>query len=198
MSIRANFFFVLAGIAAVLICSHTPAAAQAIGSPTPSPTPFDVPKTAPPELTIGTFYDAKKQTNPTFLLWGTGDALAQVAISIFPDNVSGGTMVDNVGRWQWTMPKSLTNGEKQLTIAITNDKGGQTVKTETFTVIGAFQFPTAAVIFMLAIAFGVGIYIWMQMKKSGAAVPPKTPPTETPAAPETSQPPAAPPNGKPS
>lgn len=205
MKVHTNIFCILVGFVAVMAFFRTTVHAQAIGSPTPSPTPFDVPKTAPPELTIGTFYDAKKQTNPTFLLWGTGDALAQVAISIFPDNVSGSTMVDNVGRWQWTMPKSLTNGEKQLTIAITNDKGGQTVKTETFTVIGAFQFPTAAILFMLAIAAVVGMYVWMQMKKSGATVPkggkqstvpPQTPPTETPAASETSQPPAAPPAEK--
>jgi hypothetical protein len=183
MSIRANLLFVLAGITAMLICFHTPAVAQAIGSPTPSPTPFEAPKTAPPEITIGSFYNAKKQTNPTFLLWGTADALAQISINIFPDNVAGSTTVDNVGRWQWTTPKSLTNGTKQLTITITNDKGGQTVKTDTFIVTGAFQFPTAAVLFMLAIGVVVGIYVWMQLKKPQTHIS-STPPSTTPVHPE--------------
>jgi hypothetical protein len=192
---RTSFFLALVLSCMGLVVASHPVWAQAIGSPTPSPTPMEAPKTAPPELTIGVFYDAKKQTNPTFLLWGTGEALGQITVSIFPDNVGGTTMVDNVGRWQWTTPKSLSNGQKQLTIAITNEKGGQTVKTDTFTVVGAFQFPTAAVLFTLAIALVVGIYIWMQIKHPGTSRYPASPDTnQHPASSETDQHSTSPPN----
>jgi len=132
-------------------------------------------------LTIDPFYNSKKQTNPTLSLSGTSDPIAELDISITPDNVFTTVTADSLGNWQYVIPKKLKNGDKQLTILSRTASGGQMTKTETFTVVGGFQFPFAAVVFSLLIALGVGGYILYQKKMSASQAPsPETsPPTTT-------------------
>lgn len=135
-------------------------------------------KIAAPILTIDPFYNAKKQTNPTLSLSGTSDPVAELDISISPEGIITTVTADTLGNWQFTIPKKLTNGEKQLTIISRTAKGGQMTKTDTFIVVGGFQFPFAAVIFSLLIALGAGGYIFYQKKMSASQLPP--PETSTP------------------
>jgi len=144
-------------------------------SPTPNPLLVQ-PKTAAPILTIYPFYNAKKQTNPTFTLSGTSDPDAELNLSIFPDGVAASVIADSLGYWQYALPKSLTNGEKQLTVVARSQNGGQMTKTETFTIVGGFQFPFAAVVFGILILGGVGGYLYyLNRKAKNSAVPPSPP-----------------------
>jgi len=145
-----------------------------------SPTPVFLPtvglledKTALPMLTIDPFYNTKKQTNPMIALSGTSDPDAQLDISIFPDGITTIVIADSMGNWKYTVPKKLPNGAKQLTIIARTQKGGQMTKTENFTVVGAYQFPFAAIVFSLLLALGVGGYILYQKKLARSQ---KTPP----------------------
>jgi len=115
-------------------------------------------------------------------LSGTSDPIAELDISITPDNVFTTVTADSLGNWQYVIPKKLKNGDKQLTILSRTASGGQMTKTETFTVVGAFQFPFAAVVFSFLIALGVGGYILYQKKMSAGQSPPPPetyPPTTT-------------------
>jgi len=135
---------------------------------------------AQPILTIDPFYNSKKETNPMITLSGTSDPIAELDISITPDNVFTTVTADSLGNWQYVIPKKLKNGDKQLTILSRTASGGQMTKTETFTVVGAFQFPFAAVVFSLLIALGVGGYILYQKKLStNQPPPPETFPSTT-------------------
>jgi len=132
-------------------------------SPTPTPLPLVLPPAAP-SLTIDPFYNAKKQTSPMISLSGTTNADAELTITITPDNVMTTTTADSMGNWSYMIPKKLNNGTKQLTVIARVASGGQTTKTETFTVTGGFQFPIAAVVFSLIVACGVGGYLlYMKM-----------------------------------
>jgi len=104
-------------------------------------------------------------------LSGTSDPIAELDISITPDNVFTTVTADSLGNWQYVIPKKLKNGDKQLTILSRTASGGQMTKTETFTVVGAFQFPFAAVVFSFLIALGVGGYILYQKKMSASQLP---------------------------
>lgn len=159
---------------------YTPIFAPTSRRQEPSPTPYSMllaealtptPMLLPllstitsPILTIDPFYDAKKQTNPMIALAGTSDPGAELEISITPDSVSSVVTSDTLGNWSYIVPKKLKNGEKQLTVIAQSLNGGQMTKTETFTVVGAFQFPFAAVVFSLLLACGIGGYIFYQKK----------------------------------
>jgi hypothetical protein len=148
----------------------------------PTPTPFLLTEEiTQPILTIDPFYNTKKQTNPMITLSGTSDPVAELDISITPDNVSTTITADSLGNWQYVIPKKLKNGEKQLTILARTASGGQMTKTDTFIVVGGFQFPFSAVVFTLLIALGVGGYILYQKKmgKSQESSPESYTPTTT-------------------
>jgi len=149
-----------------------------LASPTPTPLSMlvaDVTQSAltnvQPILTVNAFYNAKKQTNPTFVLTGTSNPEAQLEISIFPDGVIGSVKADSMGNWQYSQTQSLKNGEKQLTIIAKAQSGGQMTKTDTFSVMGAFQFPFAAIVFSGILIFAASGYFWFMSKKDK-----KTPP----------------------
>jgi len=133
-------------------------------TPTPNPL-FPSLKTGVPILTIFPFYNAKKQTNPTFLLTGTSDPDADLSLTIFPDGVTAMVKADALGNWQYPVLKKLTNGEKQLTAVARSQSGGQMTKTEAFMVVGAFQFPVAAIVFGVLLVAGIGGYVWYMNKK---------------------------------
>jgi hypothetical protein len=147
---------------------------ELLSSPTPTPFPL-LGIVQQPILTIDPFYNAKKQVNPMVSLSGTSDPVAELDISITPDRVFTAVTADSLGNWQYTLPNKLTNGDKQLTIVSRTNTGGQMTKTETFTVVGGFQFPFAAVVFSFLIALGVGGYILYQ-KKMSANQPPSPDP----------------------
>jgi hypothetical protein len=131
-------------------------------------------KTTPPALTIEPFYNAQKQTNPVFLLIGLTDPDAELSITISPDNVMTTLKADSLGNWQYSVTKKLSNGSKQLTITARTARGGVTTKTEVFTVVGGFQLPVAAIVFVVLIACAVGAYVVYQMRKNN------TPPPQNP------------------
>jgi|GEM_PF-3235060 len=143
---------------------------------TPIPTPSLLQRNiAPPLLTIDPFYNAKKQANPMVSLSGTSDPEAELDISVFPDGIVMTVTADSLGNWQYVLPKKLTNGDKQLTIISRTNSGGQMTKTETFTVVGGFQFPFAAVVFSFLIALGVGGYLLYQKNMNKNQPPPSDP-----------------------
>ena len=144
--------------------------ADVLASPTPNPL---IGKTGQPILTVNPFYDAKKQTNPIIALSGTSDPDAEIDIAVTPDTAGTTVTADAMGNWQYVMPK-LTNGAKQLTIIARAQSGGQKTKTDTFTVVGAFQFPFAAVVFGLLLVGGIGGYFWYMSRKN-KKTPPNTP-----------------------
>jgi hypothetical protein len=129
---------------------------------------------------IDPFYNSKKQANPQLALSGTTEPYASITISISPDAISGSVAADRLGNWTWTSPKALKNGQKQLTVRVATDQGGESVKTETFTVVGGVQFPTSAIVFILLIALGIGGYVVFQLKKNQTPPPefPETPPSQ--------------------
>jgi hypothetical protein len=156
----------------------------------PTPTPFLLTEEmTQPILTIDPFYNSKKQTNPLITLTGTSDPIAELDISITPDNVFTTVAADSLGNWKYILPKKLKNGDKQLTILARTASGGQMTKTDTFIVAGGFQFPFAAVVFSLLIALGVGGYILYQKKMGKVQEPP--PETYTPTTTEEFQQPEA-------
>lgn len=159
---------------------------------TPTPTPFSgAPTVTAPALTIDAFYDAKKQTNPLISLNGTTNANAELEVSITPDGVLATITADSMGNWSYMVPKKLTNGPKQLTVIARTANAGQTTKTETFTVVGGYQFPYAAVIFSILIIAGVGGYIVYQKKFAKKGPGEAMPNQYTPTTPQTFVPPEA-------
>ncbi len=137
----------------------------------------------PPSLTIDPFYNAKKQTNTTFLLTGRTDPEADLTVTISPDAFMGAAKADVLGNWQVPVTKQLGNGDKQLTVIAKTAKGGVTTKTDTFSVAGGFQFPMAAVVFSVAIAALVGGYLLyhkMKEKKEPPSNPVQPQPSVSP------------------
>jgi len=161
-------------------------------SPTPTPLPL-INTIAAPILTINPFYDAKKRANPMITLSGTTNPDAELDITITPDNVMTTVTADSLGNWRYAIPKKLKNGNKQLTIIAHTANGGQATKTETFTVVGGFQFPLAAVVFTLILGLGVGGYI-LYMKKMAAKNTPPPPDQYASTTPTTFVPPEATPS----
>lgn len=132
---------------------------NAIPTVTPTPTPIPI----NPALTIKPFTDTTGKAPQKFTLMGTSDPNADIDIRFDPDAVGQVTTADAKGEWRYILTKSLTPGNKQLTVTATTAEGGQTQLKQSFTVKsgGSFFSLFLGFLFLAAIG-GIGFFIYQK------------------------------------
>ena len=165
-------------------------AATISGTPTPTgirldalPTPIPSPTAAPvnPSLTIKPFTDTTGKAPQKFTLTGTSDPFTEITIQFNPDAVGQTTTADAKGDWRYILTKSLSTGNKELTVTARSADGGETQVKQSFSVKATKSFFSLFVGFLfLALIGGVGFFIYQRQMNDQSNLFSQFPPIATP------------------
>ena len=146
---------------------------DALPTPIPSPTPVPI----NPPLTIKSFTDRSGKAPQKFTLSGTSDPFTEIDIQFSPDSVGQTTTADAKGAWRYILTKSLSTGNKELTVTARASDGGETQVKQSFTVKSGGSFFSLFVGFLfLALIGGVGFFIYQKQMNDQSSLFSQFPP----------------------
>jgi len=132
---------------------------DAIPSITPTPTPIPI----NPRLEIKPFTDSTGKAPQKFTVSGISDPYTEIEIRFDPDAIGQTTTADEKGNWRYILTKSLTTGNKELTVNARGVSGGETQIKQSFTVKSGRSFFSLFIgFFMLALIGGIGFFIYQK------------------------------------
>ena len=161
---------------ASISATPTPTGLRLNALPTLTPTPTPIPIN--PLLTVKSFTDSAGKAPPKFTLSGTSDPATEIVIQFNPDAVGQTTTSDSKGAWRYILTKSLTTGNKELTVTARNPSGGETQIKQSFTVKtsgGGFSSLFIGFLF-LALIGGVGFFIYQKQMSDQSSLFSQFPP----------------------
>jgi len=153
----------------------TPTGLRLNALPTLTPTPTIAPIN--PSLVIKPFTDKTGKAPQKFTLTGTSDPFADIDIRFDPDSLGQTTTADAKGSWRYILTKSLSTGNKELTVTARTSDGGETQVKQSFTVKGGKSFFSLFIgFFILACIGGIGFFIYQKQMNDQSSLFSQFPP----------------------